>query len=172
MRVEEQPIIRVEPKDITPKGGGTAQRRIPADTDALHKSRRRQLRDKHIIRKNYQLKTLRMNITQETEIPSITETYWGAFMYENEIHELFGITFKGINIDFKGNLYKKKMKTHSQYHPRTKEAKRNAQTNSHTLRTTTPRTPRTNTLRPCTRGRKVVEVLPSIGYIHKGLENS
>jgi len=108
MRVEEQPIIRVEPKDILRKA------------EELHNEGYRQIQmhctkvadDNYEINysfeKNYQLKTLRMNITQETEIPSITETYWGAFMYENEIHELFGITFKGINIDFKGNLYKKK----------------------------------------------------------------
>jgi ech hydrogenase subunit D len=110
MRVEEQPVIRIEPKDLLRK------------VEELHDEGCRQIQmhctkvadDNYEINysfeKDYQFKTLRMNITPETEIPSITGIYWGAFMYENEIHELFGISIKGINVDFKGNLYKKKMK--------------------------------------------------------------
>jgi ech hydrogenase subunit D len=45
------------------------------------------------------------------EIPSITSVYWGAFTYENEIHDLFGVKVKGINIDFQGNFYMLKQKT-------------------------------------------------------------
>ena len=30
--------------------------------------------------------------------------YWGAFIYENEMHDLFGIPVRGMNIDYKGTL--------------------------------------------------------------------
>jgi ech hydrogenase subunit D len=30
--------------------------------------------------------------------------YWGAFIYENEMHDLFGVAVKGMNVDFSGNF--------------------------------------------------------------------
>jgi len=39
-------------------------------------------------------------------LPSISGVYWCAFLYENEIHDLFNITFEGLVLDFKGTLYK------------------------------------------------------------------
>ncbi|AGB01238.1 NADH-quinone oxidoreductase subunit C [Methanoregula formicica] len=56
--------------------------------------------------KDYVLQNLRITVTAETEVPSITGMYWGAFVYENEMHDLFGIQVKGINIDFKGTFIK------------------------------------------------------------------
>ncbi len=38
-------------------------------------------------------------------IPSITEFYPAAFVFENEAHDLFGIDIEGISIDFEGNFY-------------------------------------------------------------------
>jgi ech hydrogenase subunit D len=40
------------------------------------------------------------------EIPSISGIYWSAFLYENELHDLFGLQIKHINIDYQGNFYK------------------------------------------------------------------
>lgn len=45
------------------------------------------------------------------ELNSICDFFWSSFLYENEIAELFGIKFKGINIDYKGNFYKTAFKT-------------------------------------------------------------
>jgi len=59
--------------------------------------------------KDYKLHNLRITVNRETEIPSITQVYGGAFLYENEINELFGVKIKGINLDFGGHLYKKKI---------------------------------------------------------------
>jgi ech hydrogenase subunit D len=39
-------------------------------------------------------------------IPSISAIYWSAFLYENEIHDLFGVTFTDMVIDFHGNFYR------------------------------------------------------------------
>ena len=51
--------------------------------------------------------TLRVQIPETAaRRPSISGVYWCAFLYENEIHDLYGITFDGLVLDFKGTLYK------------------------------------------------------------------
>jgi len=40
------------------------------------------------------------------KLPSISSVYWCAFLYENEIHDLYGVQFSGIAIDFHGNFYR------------------------------------------------------------------
>jgi ech hydrogenase subunit D len=59
--------------------------------------------------KDYKFTSLRVTVTPETEVRSITGIYAGAFLYENEIKELFGVKFIGINIDYNGHFYKKKI---------------------------------------------------------------
>jgi ech hydrogenase subunit D len=54
--------------------------------------------------KGYQFKNLRLKVGPDTGVPSISGIYWGAFVYENEMHDLFGIPVSGINIDFKGTF--------------------------------------------------------------------
>jgi ech hydrogenase subunit D len=54
----------------------------------------------------YQLTSCKVRIEPETEIPSITGIYPCAFLYENEMHDLYGIRIKDINIDYKGTFYK------------------------------------------------------------------
>jgi ech hydrogenase subunit D len=39
-------------------------------------------------------------------LPSITGSYFAAFTYENELHDLFGISVSGLALDFKGKFYK------------------------------------------------------------------
>ena len=56
--------------------------------------------------KDYELVNLRLTVAPDVEIPSISGVYWGAFVYENELHDLFGITVTDINIDFKGTFYR------------------------------------------------------------------
>jgi ech hydrogenase subunit D len=43
-------------------------------------------------------------------LPSLSGIYWCAFLYENEIHDLFGISFDGLLLDFKGHFYKTAVK--------------------------------------------------------------
>ena len=38
-------------------------------------------------------------------VPSITGVYPAAFVFENESHDLFGVSFEGISIDFGGEFY-------------------------------------------------------------------
>jgi len=60
--------------------------------------------------KDYNFQNIRITVTEETEVPSISGMYWGAFVYENEMHDLFGIQVKGMNIDFKGNFIRTSVK--------------------------------------------------------------
>jgi ech hydrogenase subunit D len=60
--------------------------------------------------KDYRLQNLKITVTQDTSVPSISGIYWGAFVYENEIFDLYGITVTGINIDFKGTFYRTSVK--------------------------------------------------------------
>lgn len=54
--------------------------------------------------KDYHFENIRITITDDTEVPSISGMYWSAFAYENEMHDLFGIQVRGMNIDFKGTF--------------------------------------------------------------------
>ena len=54
--------------------------------------------------KDLMFKNVRLLIKMDTELPSISGVFWGAFIYENEMHDLFGVTVRGMNVDFKGNL--------------------------------------------------------------------
>ena len=53
---------------------------------------------------------LRIAIAKDQEILSISNIYWSAFLYENEIADLFGVKIKNIAIDFKGTFYQNSKK--------------------------------------------------------------
>jgi ech hydrogenase subunit D len=44
--------------------------------------------------------------SQNAEIPSISDIYFCAFTYENEIHDLYNVKFNGLVLDFKGAFYR------------------------------------------------------------------
>ncbi len=57
------------------------------------------------------LSNLRIQLPAEgARVPSISAIYWFAFLYENEIHDLFNVQVDGIAVDFKGNLYQTTVK--------------------------------------------------------------
>lgn len=45
-------------------------------------------------------------IKNETVVPSVTELFIAAFVFENEAHELYGVNIEGNVLDFKDNFYK------------------------------------------------------------------
>jgi NADH:ubiquinone oxidoreductase 27 kD subunit len=57
------------------------------------------------------LTNLKFSVTDEEEVQSITELYWPAFIYENEIHDLFGVKFKESKLDFEGRFFRLAMPT-------------------------------------------------------------
>ena len=46
-----------------------------------------------------------VNVPDGAAVPSITELFPAAFVFENETHDLFGVNIEGINIDFEGKFY-------------------------------------------------------------------
>jgi ech hydrogenase subunit D len=61
--------------------------------------------------KDYRFKNLRVTVVPDEEVPSVSVIYPNAFLYENEIHDLFGVPVKNITIDYGGTLYKTAIKT-------------------------------------------------------------
>jgi ech hydrogenase subunit D len=53
----------------------------------------------------------RLHLTDERpQVPSISGIFWCSILYENEMHDLFGLAVEGIAVDFKGTLYKTAIK--------------------------------------------------------------
>jgi len=61
--------------------------------------------------REYRLRHLRFTVSPDEEVPSISVIYPGAFFYENEIHDLFGIVITHISVDYGGTLYRTALKT-------------------------------------------------------------
>jgi ech hydrogenase subunit D len=55
--------------------------------------------------REYDFITYRFVIEPTVEIESVSSLYPYAFLYENEIKELFGVIIKNISFDFQNNLY-------------------------------------------------------------------
>jgi len=56
--------------------------------------------------REYRLKHLRISVAPGEEVPSISALYPNAFLYENEIHDLFGVDVTHIAVDYRGTLFK------------------------------------------------------------------
>ena len=61
--------------------------------------------------KDYRFTNLRVTVAPGEEVLSISMIYQNAFLYENEIHDLFGVTITNISIDYGGTLYRTAIKT-------------------------------------------------------------
>jgi ech hydrogenase subunit D len=55
--------------------------------------------------KEFNMVTLRCNVVTGESVPSVTVVWRGAFLYENEIKDLFGVDIQNISVDYKGNFY-------------------------------------------------------------------
>jgi ech hydrogenase subunit D len=56
--------------------------------------------------KDYGLINLKLLIGEKQEIMSITHVCWAAFIYENEIQDLFGVAFRNSALDYHGHFIK------------------------------------------------------------------
>ena len=50
--------------------------------------------------KNYELYTMRLKVEKPSVVPSISKACFAALIVENEIQDLFGITFTGLVVDY------------------------------------------------------------------------
>jgi ech hydrogenase subunit D len=53
----------------------------------------------------YAMRTLRVTVGARDPVPSITPFYPAAFLYENEIRDLFGVRIERIGLDWEGKVY-------------------------------------------------------------------
>jgi hypothetical protein len=51
------------------------------------------------------MENLRFTIDPKDALPSVSDRFPNAFFFENETHDLFGVQFSGISIDFNGEFY-------------------------------------------------------------------
>jgi ech hydrogenase subunit D len=61
--------------------------------------------------KDYRFKNLRLKVAPGEDVPSVSMIYPNAFLYENEIHDLFGVPIKNIAVDYHGTLFQTAIKT-------------------------------------------------------------
>lgn len=54
---------------------------------------------------NYDFRNYKVKITPEDKVPSISNIFHPAFLYENEMKDLFGLDILYTDIDYKGHLY-------------------------------------------------------------------
>lgn len=103
--IEEQKMIDVEISELVDKA--REYREAGYRLVQINATRTQQFELNYSFDKEYQFVNLRIQVpTQETVVPSITSVYWNAFLYENEMHDLFGITITGIAIDYQGKFFR------------------------------------------------------------------
>ena len=54
---------------------------------------------------DHDMLSLKMTIPEDEVVQSITGDYWSAFIYENEMHDLFGIQIANNALDYNGNFF-------------------------------------------------------------------
>ncbi|MDN7024606.1 NADH-quinone oxidoreductase subunit C [Methanoculleus sp. FWC-SCC1] len=103
MTAKEQTIIEIPVTDLlerTRKLHGDGYRLVQIGCTGLAES----YEINYSFDKEYRFQNLRITVAPGEEVPSISGIYWGAFVYENEMHDLFGIPVTGMNIDFQGAM--------------------------------------------------------------------
>ncbi|WOF15803.1 NADH-quinone oxidoreductase subunit C [Methanoplanus sp. FWC-SCC4] len=109
MTIEDQKITEIKPEDLISNVRdmhGNGFRLVQIGCGKYDET----FEINYSFEKDYKFENLRISITEGIEIPSVSDIYWGAFIYENEMHDLYGVNVKGINLDFKGNLIKTSIK--------------------------------------------------------------
>jgi NADH:ubiquinone oxidoreductase subunit C len=54
--------------------------------------------------KDYSLRNMRLRIEEGQSVPSISSIYFAAALVENEIKDLFGLSFTGLALDYEGRF--------------------------------------------------------------------
>jgi ech hydrogenase subunit D len=110
-RFEEQTLQSIEKKDLVAKVAGLKKdgyrlAQVCATTLAEN------FEITYSFDKNLNMLSLRVMVPRaDAVIPSITGEYFGAFTYENELQDLFGMKVTGLKLDFGGKFYQLAKKT-------------------------------------------------------------
>ena len=103
--IEEQETVIIERRDlvgtvVSLRSSGYRLVQICATTCADHYEMN------YSFDKDLRFKNLRFTVRPGDTVPSISLIYTSAFLYENEIHDLFGIGIENIVVDYQGTLYR------------------------------------------------------------------
>lgn len=71
--------------------------------------------------REYEFVNLKCEIDSDTKIASISNVYEPAFLYENEMHDLYGIDIKFMSTDYEGKFYRTAVK--NPFNPLKKEGR-------------------------------------------------
>ncbi len=102
--IEQQDMVSIEKRDLVEavaalRSSGYRLVQICATTSAGHYEMN------YSFDKDRQFRNLRFTLSPGESAPSIGLIYSNAFLYENEIHDLFGIEIEHMVIDYHGTLY-------------------------------------------------------------------
>lgn len=56
--------------------------------------------------KDHVLTNLRLILPEDGELTSITGIFWPAFIYENEMQDLFGVKIKDMALNYEGHFFR------------------------------------------------------------------
>lgn len=102
--IEEQEMITIDKRDIVERVAAlrsTGYRLVQICSTTLSDC----YEMNYSFDKEGQFKNLRFTIPPGETVPSISLIYFNAFLYENEIHDLFGITIENMVLDYHGTFY-------------------------------------------------------------------
>ena len=116
--------------------------------------------------REYDLRTLRLTVAEDQPVSSITQIFPSAFLQENEAAELFGVKIENIEKDYNGRLYRISRKRRSR--KRGKKAWRKQSIVP--FGPQHPVLPEPVHLDLVLEDETVVKAVPSIGFVHRGLE--
>jgi ech hydrogenase subunit D len=57
------------------------------------------------------VENLVLHVAEDAVLPSISGVYLEGFFYENEVHDLFGVQFSDVAIDYTGKFYRTSITT-------------------------------------------------------------
>jgi ech hydrogenase subunit D len=111
MTIEEQPIVPLEKSQLVAKAGelkDSGHRLVHISATTLAES----FEITYSFEKEQKLVNLRLTTPRsDNVVPSITGVYFGAFTYENELQDLFGLKVTDLKLDFGGKFYTLAKKT-------------------------------------------------------------
>ena len=103
---EDQPIITINKDELLAKVDAAIADGYRFVQMSCTKSDQTYIID-YTFDKEYKFHDLRLELPlADAELPSISAISPPAFLYENELHDLFGIKVTDISIDFKGKFYR------------------------------------------------------------------
>lgn len=102
--IEEQEMVTIDKRDLVGSVAAlrsTGYRLVQICSTTLSDS----YEMNYSFDKDGRFKNLRFTVPPGETVPSISLIYFSAFLYENEIHDLFGIPIENIVLDYHGTFY-------------------------------------------------------------------